>query len=427
MRSVEVCVIGGGASGMFAAIEAARQGFRVLLLEKKNRLGKKLLATGNGKCNFTNRYQEPACYHSSAASFPWEALQRFGSDQTMKWFEEIGILPRERDGYIYPASGQASSVLRALERELVRLRVEIHTEEAVVSLEKMEQKSASGQGRDERQRQSLFRIVTERESYQAGAVVLAVGGKASPVHGSTGDGYVLAGQLGHTVISPVPALTSLVLEGRFTKLWSGARLQGRVMLQVEGSPIRHVDQGEIQLVAQGISGIPVFQLSRFAAVSLGQGKHVSIYLDALPQMEEESLLQELCRRKAYNDAQSFGDLLDGMLPDRFVSALFCIVGEDIKRKANRVSAQQLEKTAHKIKQLKLPVKAVSGFEKAQVTAGGVSVDEVFADTMESKLCRGLFLTGELLDVDGICGGYNLQWAWTTGYLAAHAIGKEQLK
>ncbi len=421
MRSAEVCVIGGGASGMMAAIEAGRRGSHVLLLEKKSRVGKKLLATGNGRCNFTNRKQSPACYHSEEPELPWNIIRQFDEKQSAAWFETIGVPAWERDGYLYPLSGQAASVLRALERELALTGAEIHTEETVLSIEKRETEDSRRQAGKNRP----FQITTDKGIYLAGSVILATGGMASPVHGSTGDGYLLAEKLGHSLIPPVPALTSLIIEGKFAKRWSGARIKGTVSLSSENGDVLAAESGEIQLTAGGISGIPVFQLSHLAAREMAKNRQVFLTLDSVAGWSETELKRELLFRREHNEAQSFGDLLDGILPEQFAAALLLYAGEDIRKRAGDLSEPQIGKMASLMKQLRLPVKGTGGFEKAQATAGGVPVGEIDPETMESLCCKGLYLTGELLDVNGCCGGYNLQWAWTTGYLAAQALSQRE--
>lgn len=409
MRSVEVLVIGGGASGMVAAIEAKRQGAKVMLLEKKKRLGKKLLATGNGKCNYTNRLQMPACYRSNQIDFPWKIIQKFGDAESIRWFDQLGILAKDRDGYVYPASGQAASVLHALEREINRLKIEVHTEEwAKEILVHYQQNSKQKDG---------FVVSTNQTEYLARKVILSTGGKASPVHGSTGDGYLLAESLGHRLVEPVPALTSLILNGNYMKLWSGVRIQGTVALYNGNDQLLYKDTGEIQMVAYGISGIPVFQLSRFASRERAEGRKVYLILDSMPDYDKDWIYKELIKRKGKNGQQSMGDLLEGMFPDKFAGVLLKQADIPIKSYAVEISDEKLYKLADVIKGMRLSIKATSDFDKAQVTAGGVCTEEINEKTMESKICKGLYLTGELLDVDGICGGYNLQWAWATGYIA----------
>lgn len=410
MRSVQVLVVGGGASGMMAAIMARRSGAKVMIIEKKPRLGKKLLATGNGKCNFTNRVQKESCYRSEQKELAWQIVRQFGWEQCVEWFDEIGVLGKERDGYFYPASGQATTVLRALERELMRLKVEIHTEEAVEEV-LCHDRGDSSKG---------FLVRTDKSEYLAKRVILSTGGMAAPVHGSTGEGYQYAQHFGHQIAEPVPALTSLILDGGFMKSWSGVRIQGKVSLYNEKRDLLCEDLGEIQMVAHGISGIPVFQLSRFAARELIEKRNVFLYLDCMPEYDETRVLKEIKKRQQYNPEQSIGDVLEGMLPDKLAGVILKKAGVSISSEAKIVSEENCKQIAEVIKRMELRVKAVSDFEKAQVTAGGVLLEEIVPDTMESKLCKGLFLTGELLDVDGICGGYNLQWAWATGYLAGKA-------
>jgi len=412
MRSIQVLVVGGGASGMMAAITAARNGARVLVLEKKKRLGRKLLATGNGRCNFTNKVQEKNCYRSSEADLPMRVIQKFSWEDSVRFFDEIGVLARNREGYYYPASNQAVTVLRALERELVRLGAEIHTEEAVSDVERR----AGQNGRD------AFLVKTDKGSYLAKKVILSTGGMAAPVYGSTGDGYACAKRLGHHVALPVPALTSLVLDGDFMKAWGGVRIHGKVSLYNDKDCLLCEDSGEVQMVSYGISGIPVFQVSHYAARELAENRSVILSLDSMPDYSRDWILDALLKRQRHNGEQSMGDLLGGMMPDKLAGVYLRQTKIAVSGRASETEKGRLEELAAVIKQMKIPVKAVSGFERAQVTAGGVHLSEVNPDTMESEVCRGLYLTGELLDVDGICGGYNLQWAWATGYLAGRAAG-----
>lgn len=409
---IEVLVIGGGASGMAAAITAARHGARVLVLEKKNSLGKKLLATGNGKCNFTNQVQHAKCYHSSQKDYPWKVIGQFGWQESVAWFDELGILAKDRNGYVYPASGQASSVLHALQREIKRLQVEVHTGEEV-------QKAVQSFG------QKGFLVTTDRAEYPAENVIISTGGMASPAHGSTGDGYGFAKQFGHHLVPPLPALTSLVLEGSFCKMWGGTRVQGMVSLYDETGRLLGTDSGEIQMTAYGISGIPVFQLSRFAAIELEKGRKVTLCLNSMPEYNKEWLAGELLKRKRYNGQQSIRDLLEGMLPDKLAGVYVKKLKIADSARVKEISKEQFFCLADIIQHMEFSVRKVSGFEKAQVTAGGICTEEVCPDTMESKLCKGLYFTGELLDVDGDCGGYNLQWAWATGCLAGRAAGKSR--
>ncbi len=406
MKNVQVLIIGAGASGMAAAIAARRCGADVLVLEKNSYPGKKLLATGNGKCNFTNRMQKKECYRSSQPDYPWQVIQKYGYQESIGWFGEMGILAKEKEGYVYPASGQASSVRNVLAREMERLGAQLHTEEAAEGVQLSGQKGRAG-----------FLVVTGKAKYLAKKVILSTGGMASPAHGSTGDGYAFARGLGHHIVQPVPALTSLVLEGNFMKQWSGVRTYGKVSLYSEKGSLLAEDTGEIQMVSYGISGIPVFQISRFAAEEIARGRRVRLFLDSMPEYARDWLQDEIFRRRGRDGAQTLRSMLEGMLPDKLASVYIKWAGLKDAMVAGQAPEKKLILLASLIKKAELPVQSAYGFEKAQVTAGGVCTEEVSPDTMESLLCKNLYITGELLDVDGICGGYNLQWAWATGCLA----------
>lgn len=408
MQSVPVMVIGGGASGMMAAIAAAKNGSKVLLIEKLNRLGKKLLATGNGRCNFTNSYQETECYRGEESAMIQEALQLFSWENTLEFFWDAGIFTQAKDGYYYPASGQASSILEALLRQLKQYKVRIQMEEKVLSIE------PSSRG---------YIVTTDQGKYQAAQVILSVGGKASPVHGTTGDGYGIAAGMGLSVIPPLPALTSCVLKGDFMKGWSGVRVKGQVSLYEQNGHLLAKDSGELQMVAYGISGIPVFQISRFAARSLEQGQKPYLLMDIMTEYSEEYLVQELQERKSRFGSWNALDALDGMMHRKLAQVLLESLGMNPKESISQWSDKNMEKIAGRMKGWKLGIAAVSDFDKAQVTCGGVSLSQLNPKTMEVNQYPGLYLTGELLDVDGICGGYNLQWAWTSGYLAGKAAAE----
>lgn len=403
MRSVQILVLGGGASGIMAAITAAKEGGKVLLIEKKNRLGKKLLATGNGKCNFTNAHQDKECYRSEDVEFVWDALLAYSHEKVLDAFREMGILPKQRDGYYYPSSGQATSILDALMRQLKKYGVSIQCEEEVLGIE--------------RQKESQYLVTTTKGKYLAKKVIAAVGGMAAPVHGTTGDGYEFAKALGLSVIEPLPALTSCILKGDFMKNWTGVRVQGKVSLYSKQSGFLAEDTGELQMVAHGISGIPVFQVSRYAARALRQKEKVYILMDIMPDFTEEELEKELLWRKEQFGSWSSLEVLDGMMHQKLAAVLLHSLGMDERQPVTSWVQSDVLKMVQRMKSWKLGVAAVSDFEKAQVTCGGVSVAEIDRYTMECKKYPGLYFTGELLDVDGICGGYNLQWAWTSGYLA----------
>ena len=298
----------------------------------------------------------------------------------------------------------------ALVRRMEMLGVVLHTEERVQRITDRPAKDGT----------VCYQVQTDQASYQTRNVILAVGGKAAPVHGSRGDGYKIARNLGLQIVSPVPALTSCVLKGDFTKEWAKIRVRGRVELYSKAGELLAKDQGELQLVSYGLSGIPCFQVSRYAARALEQGDKPYLLLDILPDYPEEELEKELlCRRENFA-AYIAEQALEGMVHQVLGRVLLKSLGLKPKDKAGEWSDRDIRRIAARFKHWKVGIEQVNGFDFAQVTAGGVLTSQLDPDTMEVRKHPGLYMTGELLDVDGICGGYNLQWAWTSGYLAGTA-------
>lgn len=389
MEKRSVCIVGGGASGLTAAVMAARAGAQVTLLEHNEKPGRKLLATGNGKCNLTNVRQEPSCYRSASRDRAWEILREFSLSDTLRFFSEIGVYTKNKKGGLYPASMQASSVLELLEAEARYQKVKIKCQEHVKSIEK----THSGE----------FLVHTSTWSYPAQAVILACGSRASSIQGADGSGYELASSLGHTLRKPLPALVPLKGKGNYFSKWAGVRVEGRISLQADGE-IFYTEEGELQLTEYGISGIPVFQISGPAVRLIEEGIPVTVLLDFIPDFDRKGLEVFLRKRKEQCPYKSQKELLVGLLPSRLIQVL-------------AKKDQSLEELALAIKEFPVKITGPKSFEQAQVCQGGVRLEEIHPKTMESLLTPGIYLAGELLDVDGICGGYNLQWAWTTGALA----------
>lgn len=395
-----IAVIGGGASGMIAAIMAAMEGAEVFVFEHKDRVGKKLLVTGNGRCNFTNLDQDAANYRGEHPEFATRALEAFSYKDTLDFFEGLGIMPVERNGYYYPASNTATAVLDVLRMELKRLGVQLITSTHVKEI-------LPG-----------FTLVTDKESYQADRVILAAGGCAASVHGSDGSGYMLAKKLGHTTTTLVPGLTSMILEGSFSKGWQGVRTMGKVSYRDQSF------QGELQLVDYGISGIPVFQLSRYVAKALEQGEKVVLHIDFMPDMEEKDFLSYMGQRIRRFPEKTLEEQFVGIYHKKLADILIKRTHLSGRMCSGQMKEPQLTKLVHQIKNFEAGVISVSGFEKAQVTVGGIDTSQVKEDTMESKIIPGLFFAGEILDIDGNCGGYNLQWAWSSGAMAGKNAAKQ---
>lgn len=413
MKNAEILIAGGGAAGIMAALAASENGADVLIIEKMGQLGKKILATGNGKCNYTNYYQSEKCYRGDIPSFAWKALQKFGQEKTVRLFKSYGILPSDRDGYVYPLAGQASCVRDILNMQVENAGVNVHTNEKVTDAQiYIDRKTGKQDG---------FIVSTDHQKYLAKKLIVTTGGKAGAVHGSDGSGYELAKSFGHSLITPLPALTYCILDEKYTKDWAGARTKGNVKAYSEIGSLLCEDSGELQFVAQGISGIPVFQVSRYISKELSAGTKPYLIIDVMPVYNNTEIICELfCRKEKYAN-YSTGDIFKGMLNNKLTAALLKKCDISLKYPAKKLSDVSIKKVVATMKNWRMDVKATGDFDKAQVTCGGVNTSEIDVNTMESKICKGLYFAGEIVDIDGICGGYNLQWAWTSGYIAGKSI------
>lgn len=400
MEKKRVCIVGGGAAGMMAAIIAAREGAAVTVLEHNEKTGKKILATGNGRCNLTNLYQAASCYHSQERNLAWEVLEQFDVQKTIRFFSELGIYTKNKNGGLYPSSMQASSVQELLEMEARYRKVKIKCREHVTEIQVLQAAA-----------KPVFQVKTETWSYEADAVILACGSKASAIEGADGSGYTLAKSLGLKVIKPLPALVPLKGKGTYFTKWAGTRVEGKVILKA-GAQILDTAEGELQLTDYGISGIPVFQLSSQTARLLDSGVPVSAELDFLPDFDEKGLEEFLKRRENACPYKTQRELLTGLLPKKLADVLS-------EGKTDRKTLVQ------RIKRFAVEIKGTKAFDMAQVCSGGVSLTEINPKTMECRKIPGIYLAGELLDTDGICGGYNLQWAWSSGACAGYAASKRK--
>lgn len=472
----DVVVIGAGASGMMAAIQAAKKGsgkgkdgcIRVALLEVLARPGKKILATGNGKCNLTNYKLDDSCYHTDSGSVAdiLGVISRFDSEAVTVFFRDEGMLVRDRDGYVYPYSEQAASVLDCLRQCLVKYGVELICGCEITSVKKngdefaisgiirdieaenrrAEAKKNGGRkdskkaGGDRNDKAKSVACGKERDVAQpvrlsctAGRLIVATGSAAGGVcdqgactAGNTHDtgksnsvlGYDIARSFGHHIIKPLPALVALGCEESFFKEISGVRAKGEIRLLIDGRCVAS-DTGELQLTDNGISGIPVFQVSRYAVAALAAGKcRVQAELDFMPEYGERELIEYIDRIRA--DIGSAVDIQKtvkkGNVPG-LADILTGLVNKKLMNLLIKLSGGRTEALAGLIKHFKVNVINSKGVTSAQVCSGGVRLDEVNTATMESKLCHGLYFCGEVLDVDGCCGGYNLQWAWSSGCVA----------
>ena len=403
----KIIIIGGGASGLVAAICGAREGAGVTIVEHMDRGGKKILSTGNGRCNMTNLDMRPECYRCGQPAFPMKVLEGFTVEQTLEFFRELGIETRSRGGYIYPGSDQASAVLDVLRREVGRLGVVVLT-----GCEVREVSAVEGC----RPRDTHFVVKTSQGDLTADAVILAAGSKAAPNTGSDGSGYELAKGLGHKVIRPLPALVQLRCQGRHYKQLAGIRTEAHLSLYADGSLLAE-DTGELQLTDYGLSGIPTFQISRFAARALDAGQKVTVRVDFLPSWPEHEAFERLRERAARLGYKTAEEMMVGLLNRKLAAVLLQAAGIDPAQPAGGLRNKQLSRLLEQLKSYQALVMSVNPFANAQVCCGGVDTRQVDPATMESRCRPGLYLAGEILDVDGICGGYNLQFAWSSGAVA----------
>lgn len=399
--SRKIAVVGGGAAGMMAAIQAAASGAAVSLYERGDRVGKKILSTGNGKCNFSNEKMGPEYYHGSGATI-WEAVySAFDTAQTKDFFASLGMRIKERDGYLYPASEQASTVLDLLRYELERQHIMIHTETKIKEIY-----------------QEKGQFILKPSGETCDAVILACGGSAAPGTGSDGNGVLLAKKLGHTIVPVVPALTALRCQESFFKQVAGVRCDASLVLRAAGKKICR-ERGELQLTDYGISGIPTFQISRHASYALQEKKPVTVTISFLPDYDEIACASFFQARLAVHGQEEMERFLTGIVNKKINQLLLKLSGIGQKESANEVSEASFRRLWKLYCGLEVTVTGVNPFDKAQVSAGGVDCGEVTTGLMSKKI-PGLYFAGEILDIDGVCGGYNLQWAWSSGAVAGRA-------
>lgn len=406
----KVIIIGGGAAGMTAAIAAARAGAEVVILERLSRVGKKILATGNGRCNYTNTDIDISRYHGNQPKFALGPLNHFGFKDTIAFFGELGIVPRvEQKGKVFPRSGQAGSVLDILRFELERLGVRTVCDAEVKSLQ---------------QRSQGFVAETDASgTYIADSVILATGGKASPNLGSNGSGYHLAQTFGHTLVQPFPALVQLKLKAGFLKQIAGIKVDGTAEILFDGKVLAS-DAGEILFTTYGISGPPVLQISRAAGEKLQQGKTPQVKLNLVPELapkELQILLQERLKTQ-YEKALDFSFV--GFLNKQLAPVVIKAAGiADVRKPAGKVTPAEQERLLNILQDWRFVVTDTLPWSQAQVTAGGINTDEINPRTMESKIVPNLYFAGEIMDIDGDSGGFNLQWAWASGWIAGNSAAK----
>lgn len=409
--AVRIGIVGGGAAGLAAAVRAARLGAEVVIFEGGDRVGKKILATGNGKCNLGNTRIGPEHYFSSCPERVAACLAQFGERETVAFFESLGLLVKQKNGGLYPVSEQAASVLDVLRYALER--------DPAISVRL--QSRIDRIGREEKTGKLL--LWSGKEAFRFDRVILACGGMAAPKTGSDGNGYRLAKQLGHRIVPTVPALVQLKCREDWFQAVAGVRADAA--LTVCGAKERIAERGELQLTDYGISGIPVFQMSRSVNYLLQKQREVAVTIDFLPDIPREHFAETMLKKREQLLAGSTVETyFAGLLHKKLMLLFIRLAGLKPSESAAHADREKLKKVLGFCRELTVHVTGSNSYEQAQVTAGGVSLDEV-TENLESLKEPGVFFAGEILDVDGRCGGYNLHWAWCSAHLAAQgAVGKK---
>lgn len=438
--SKKVVIIGGGASGLMAAITAAHEGAAVTVIEHKDKLGKKILMTGNGKCNLTNLSDVHGKYYGNDVNRIYALLEQFSAEDTRTFFQMLGLYTKEkRDGGVYPVSEQAASVLDVLKTECEHCGVTILTDTEVLEVIPEQDggvvlaetairevvaaaKAKKGAGAKKTAAKTVV-VGTKRQKVCYDNLIIAAGGQAAAVSGSDGSGYRLAKRLGHSVIKPLPALVQLQCEGDYFNMIAGVRAQVALELYIKDELCAR-EEGELQLTDYGISGIPVFQFSRIVArelyeqqIGIAKAEKDSIivkidFLTYMSQCDVEKLI-ETRERFAHKTVEEF---LGGLVHKK-LAALMCHLHKwDETTRLGHLSEAEFKACIDSLRDFRIVVTGTNSYDSAQVCCGGIPLNEV-KDSMESLKCPHVYLAGEILDCDGICGGYNLQWAWTTGRIA----------
>ena len=395
-----ITVIGGGASGLIASIYAKTSNTQVILLERNSECGKKILATGNGRCNYWNSDQDLKHYNSSTTNLLKKIITEENKNEIMDFFNRIGIIPKIKNGYYYPYSNQAISIKNALITEAKRVGVKIYNDTYIDKIKKENNK---------------YIITYNKKTVISDSVIIATGSKAAPKTGSDGNGYELVKKFSHSIIEPLPALVQLRGEEKYFKDWSGIRSDVKIRLYSDNELIKE-ETGEIQLTDYGISGICTFNLSRFVSRNIKENKKQYVLINFLPFLEENKLAFFEERNNVVRN-RTLSEFLEGLLNNKLVKVLLNISNLDQNKTWSDLNYEEKELLVTNLTNFKLKITGTNSFDQAQVCSGGVPLTEIKIETMESIYNKNLYIVGELLDIDGDCGGYNLSFAWISGMLA----------
>ena len=398
----EVVIIGGGASGLTAAITAARNGKDVTIIERNNKCGKKILITGNGRCNFWNTDEDISHYHSSNSNLLKEFITDERKNSILKFFDSLGLAYKTKNGYYYPFSNQAFTVENALLLECKKLNIKIINDITVKKIIKKD----------------CFIINPGQEKIKAKNIIMATGSKASPKTGSDGLGYELAKSLGHNIITPLPSLVQLKGNEIYFKNWSGIRTDVKASLLIDNNYIKS-ETGEIQLTNYGLSGICIFNLSGEATKALNQNKNIIISINFLPLTNNPKTFLQTLNKYSYH--KTISELLEAILHYKLVDIVLKKAGLKRDLLLNTLTDNELNNLIKTLTDFKVQILDAHTLDHAQVCSGGIPLTEINSKTLESLKVKNLYFTGEIIDIDGDCGGYNLGWAWMSGIIAGKNV------
>jgi len=415
LKTFDVAVIGGGPAGIMAAGRAAELGAKVILLEKNKDLARKLLLTGKGRCNITQNQPNSKEFVKKIGpkgKFLFSSLASFGPEKVIAFFEARNLpLKTERGGRVFPVSDRSEDVLHTLKRYLKENGVRIACESDVVDFEL---------------KNNRIRILKlKNRTIEARSYILATGGKSYPATGSTGDGYRWAKKMGHTIIDPTPALVPVKTKEDWVKNLQGLSLKNVAITIFQKNKKQDARFGEMLFTHFGLSGPIILDVSKKIGELL-KGGDVTIEIDLKPALDFQQLDERLQRDFKKNANKNFENYLPELLPQKLIGVTVELLGIDVKKKIHSITKEERKKMIHLLKGMKVTVEKLMGFDQAIVTSGGVNLSEIDSKTMRSKIIENLFFAGEILDLDGPTGGYNLQICWSTGYAAGtHSITVEK--
>ena len=398
MNNKHMIIIGAGASGLIAAIMNARAGLRVTLLEQNSKIGKKILVSGNGKCNIDNKYIDLKRFHSQNPQFIEDVLENYDFKVVEKFFTSIGLeLVEGKEGKMFPMSLQSSSVVELLEYEALRVGVKICCDSKVTSINK---------------EKDIFTIETSQGIQKCDKLLLASGSPAAPQLGGNDSGYAFATKMGHTLIKRHPSLVQLCSEESWVKVCAGVKVAGAAKLYANGEYITE-KKGDLLFTNYGISGLGILDLSREVSIRLASYDYCELSLDLMPEYSKEKLTNLLSNRIIPNSEKPIKVWLQGIINKKLIHIILEQAKSKVKAES-QLNRKEIGKLVYAMKNLKLSISDTKGFKGAEVSTGGIDTSEINAHDMQSKIIPNLYFAGEILDVDGDRGGFNFHWAWVTG-------------